>query len=232
MRRRYDGGRNEVLDRAAHAIAQHGYHGMSMRDLARATGRGLASFYTLFGSKEDILYHLQKHALTTLTSAAERAVAGESDPKERLFLFILNHVRYFAERPDVMRVLVQEAASLSPWRRAEIRAEKERYYAIAEKVLRALLSDVASGPSSPLSSVEIERMTYSFFGMLNWMYGWYDPARHGPPEDLALTIHRMTLSGIAGTSPETAARAAGAVRKLDRMDRPPLIMCAAERVRR
>ena len=37
-------GKTEILAAAARAFAEHGYHGMSMRDLAKATGRGLASF--------------------------------------------------------------------------------------------------------------------------------------------------------------------------------------------
>jgi AcrR family transcriptional regulator len=231
MSRRHAAGRTEVLDRAAHAIAQRGYHGMSMRDLARATGRGLASFYTLFGSKEDILYHLQKHALATLTASAERAVAGDSDPRERLFLFVLNHVRYFAERPDVMRVLVQEAASLAPGRRAEIRAQKEQYFAIAEGVLRFLVRDAACGSGSYPTAVEIERMTYSFFGMLNWIYGWYDPERHGSPDELAITIHRMTLCGVDGMFAQSGVPTATSVRKLDEVDRPPLIISFGGRSR-
>jgi AcrR family transcriptional regulator len=218
-----------VLDRAAQAIAQHGYHGMSMRDLARATGRGLASFYTLFGSKEDILYHLQKHALATLTASAERAVAGENDPRARLFLFVLNHVRYFAVRPDVMRVLVQEAASLVPCRRAEVRALKEQYYAIADGILRSLLRSVPHRANSRPSAVEVERITYCFFGMLNWMYGWYEPARHGSAEDLATTIHHLILSGIEGIFAQPDGRTANAVRKLDEVDRPPLITLLGER---
>ena len=54
---------HRVLDAAPRARSrEHGYHGMSMRDLARATGRALASFYTYFGSKEDILFELQQRA--------------------------------------------------------------------------------------------------------------------------------------------------------------------------
>ena len=36
---RHSDGKLEILTAAARAFAEHGYHGMSMRDLARATGR-------------------------------------------------------------------------------------------------------------------------------------------------------------------------------------------------
>jgi AcrR family transcriptional regulator len=41
----------EILTAAAHLLAARGYHGMSMRDLARATGMSLANLYNYFHSK-------------------------------------------------------------------------------------------------------------------------------------------------------------------------------------
>ena len=40
---RHEAQRLEILGAAAAAIAEHGFHGMTMRGLARATGRGLAT---------------------------------------------------------------------------------------------------------------------------------------------------------------------------------------------
>jgi hypothetical protein len=48
---------------------------------------------------------------------------------------------------------------------------------------------------------ELERATYALFGMLNWVYGWYEPRRHGPPEVLADTFHRITLCGAVAICP-------------------------------
>ena len=59
------------LAAAAHEMARSGFHGMSMRDLARATGRG-SSFYTHFRSKEDILFALHVEAFDALIVGAER----------------------------------------------------------------------------------------------------------------------------------------------------------------
>ena len=46
--------RELILDRAEELFAEHGFHGMSMRELAKATGRSPASFYNYFSSKEEI----------------------------------------------------------------------------------------------------------------------------------------------------------------------------------
>jgi AcrR family transcriptional regulator len=188
-----DEGRTEVVGRAAHAIAEHGYHGMSMRDLARATGRSLASFYHLFGSKEEILFELQQRAFAHLLRSARTAAAAPGTPEDRLRAFIANHVRYFVEQPDVMRVLVQEASALPTERRSVIRALKERYFALGKR----LLADAsATPPAVAMPEDELVRSTYCMFGMLNWIYGWHDAARHGTADDVAATILSMTLSGV------------------------------------
>lgn len=184
-------GRTEVLDRAAHAIARYGYHGMSMRDLAKTTGRGLASFYTLFRSKEDILFELQSRAFAELIHDAETSVTAMKAPVARLEAFVGAHVRFTVDQPDVMRVLVQEAAALPPARRAQVRALKERYFAIGEHIVRAVAGRSVMEP-------EVVRMTYSLFGMLNWIYGWYEPSQHGSAEQVARTISRLMQHGMVG----------------------------------
>lgn len=202
-RARSDRKRAAILAAAAHAIARDGYHGMSMRDLSRATGSGLASFYVHFASKEDILFALQSEAFDGLIATARTAVDAASDPAARLHAFILNHVRFFTREPDLMRALVQEAGALPPEKRALVRDRKEQYFAIARDILETI------GRKAPR---ELERETYALFGMLNWMCGWYDPARHGSPEDVARTFHRVALCGMAdGAGAGAAAAAAGGV---------------------
>jgi len=215
--------RADVLQGAATPIARHGYHGMSMRELAKATGKSLASFYHLFQSKEEILFEIQAQAFERLISTTERALAQVPEPIGRLQIFVLDHVRYFAEQPDVMRVLVHEAAALPKARRAVIRALKQRYFEIARDIIQAV---VAQGDASP-DAVELERITYSVFGMLNWIYGWYEPARHGPPEQLARTIQHLALHGIGARGP-TDASWDGVVTALDGIHRLPLLHNGAD----
>jgi len=197
---RRDRSRAAILAAAARAIAREGYHGMSMRDLARATGRGLASAYAHFASKEEILYALQSEAFDALIESAEAATAAEQDPVRKLHAFILSHLRFFTAHPDLMRVLVQEAGALPARKRAAIRQRKERYFQIARHILEVVVEfgcgvPGARRPDDGASDEELERATYALFGMLNWVYGWYEPRRHGPPEALARTFHRIVLRG-------------------------------------
>ena len=182
--------RLEILDAAAKAIARRGFHGMSMRELAAETGQAVAGFYNYFSSKDAVLFHIQESAFETMIAAARDVLSGVDAPRDRLFVFIYQHVRYVAEHPEVMRVLVHEAATLPPRERAKVRALKERYTALGREIVEALVRGT--------SEHELERMTYGVFGMLNWVYGWYEPARHGLPGEVARSLHRLALSGLTG----------------------------------
>lgn len=213
--------RSRILQAAAGSIASLGFHGMSMRDLARAAGTSLANLYNYFGSKEDILFALQSEAFATLTASAEAQLAAVSDPPSRLYVFISHHVRYVAEHPDVMHVLVHEAASLPQQQRRVIRRWKERYFGLGRDIV-AKLAGIA-----PLAPAELERVTYSVFGMLNWIYGWYQPDLHGGPQELARSIHRVAMCGLSARCPfeELQARLD---ERLDALVVPPLLRIVRE----
>jgi AcrR family transcriptional regulator len=203
---RHEAQRLEILNAAAAAIAEHGFHGMTMRGLARATGRGLSTFYDYFSSKEDLLFSLQTDAFETMAHSANAALEDVDDPVDRLYVFILNHLRYSAENRSEMRVLVHEASALPAGRRKTVRLLKECYFNICRDIVASILvsgfnaSD--AGGADTLDPAEVERVTYSVFGMLNWSYGWYDPQQHGTPHDVARTIHSLAVSGLAAHCPE------------------------------
>jgi AcrR family transcriptional regulator len=189
--------RTEILQAAARVIAKRGFHGMSMRKLARATRKGLATYYNYFASKEEVLFELQHRAFTTLIKSAGEALASVDEPSERLYGFISSHIRYFMAHPDIMQILVHEAATLPPKWRKEIRVLKEQYFRIGREVVRQVLKHYGIGETG---EPETERATYSIFGMLNWVYGWYEPCRHGTSEDVSRSIHRVALFGLKGDS--------------------------------
>jgi len=209
-RLRQEAQRAVILEAAAAAISENGYHGMTMRGLARATGRGLASFYNYFSSKEDVLFSLQTDAFETLTNAVIVALEGIDDPVERLYTFFLNHVRYFVEHRSVMRVLVHEAAALPAGRRKKVRLLKQGYFQIGRDIVASVLAAGCKAPgadgAASLVPAEVERIAYSVFGMLNWSYGWYDPEHHGTPEDVARTIHTVAVCGLVARCPQRLAQ--------------------------
>ncbi|MCX7168786.1 MAG: TetR/AcrR family transcriptional regulator [Proteobacteria bacterium] len=232
-RLRREAQRGEILEAAAAAIAEHGFHGMSMRGLARATGKGLASFYNYFASKEDLLFSLQTEAFETMTNSVKASLEEVEEPVERLYIFMLNYLCYAAEHKSVIRVLVHEASALPAGRRKTVRLLKEGYFNICRDIVADILTAGCHTPgaegATSLDPAEVERVTYSVFGMLNWSYGWYDPKQHGTPQDVARTIHALAVCGLVARCPHRMAQG-NLERYLGAIAPPPLVGKPARKV--
>jgi len=189
--RPYDERLDHFLSRAAQVFADQGYHSTTMRDLAAASGMSLAGMYYYTKGKEDLLALIQERCFTRVLAGAERVLAalGDADPLERLQAFIRHHVTFFAAHMAEMKVLSHEATSLTGDRQRKVNAIKRRYVDLLER----LLKDVA--PEEP--TVDRSAAAYVLFGMMNWIYNWYDPAGEIDPERLAGLIARIFLGGFA-----------------------------------
>ncbi len=187
--------RAEILEAAAHQMARLGYHGMSLREIARTTGRALSTFYCHFPSKEALLQALQVESFTELIEGAREAVRTGYDPEARLRAFVLNHVRYLVQHRDRMRVLVHEARALPAEARQEVSTLKRRYFEEARGLVEAVFD-------APAEREVVDGATYALFGMLNWPFGWYEEARHGSAETLARIIAGVALGGLRGARTE------------------------------
>jgi AcrR family transcriptional regulator len=189
--RSYDERREHFFAAAAQVFAAQGYHSTTMRALARATGMSLAGMYYYVRGKEELLCRIQERCFARVLEGATRTLAarGTEDPLERLHAFIRHHVTFFAAHMAEMKVLSHEANSLTGERLRKVSAIKRRYVDLLERLLKDVAPDEAA--------VERSAATYVLFGMMNWIYNWYDPAGEIDPERLAALIARIFLGGFA-----------------------------------
>src|ERR1700730_13654130 len=81
---RQDNRRAQLLDAAARLFRERGYHATSMRDIAKAVGMLSGSIYYHFDSKEEMLLAVYEEGERRVAEAVDAAVAGETDPGQRL----------------------------------------------------------------------------------------------------------------------------------------------------
>ncbi len=187
---RYDKRMSEILAHATEVFRDRGYEGASMRDLSRATGMSLAGLYYYFESKERLLFLIQKHTFTTIVARLKKRLENVSDPEERIRGFILNHLEYFLANRAAMKVLSHEAEVLRNGFAAELAATKREYYRICVGLLDDLKRERPLEFSTRLAVL-------SLFGMMNWIYTWYNPRVDGDAESIAREMSDIFLRGVA-----------------------------------
>jgi len=197
---RFDRRLGEILGHAADVFCEKGYEGASMRDLSRSTGMSLAGLYYYFQSKERLLYLIQKHTFTTIVGSLKARLEGVSGPEQRLRIFILNHLEYFLANQQGMKVLSHEDEALKNGFSSEIAGLKREYY----RILTGLMDDLKRQRKLDFNS---RAAAMSLFGMINWIYTWYNPRVDGSAEDLARSMGDIFMNGISHiTKPRRKAR--------------------------
>jgi AcrR family transcriptional regulator len=181
-----------LLAAAAKVFADRGYHRTSMRDLARASGVSLAGVYYYVQSKDELLFLIQHRNFEAVLAGARDTLAGVTDPVERLARFVDNHLDYFVSHMAEMKVLSHEAGALSGDFLQRVNDMKHDYTRMLMDILADL--ETAHGPAHLNRRVA----AYSLFGMMNWIYNWYDPMGDVGVELLSQNICRLFLGGYVG----------------------------------
>jgi TetR/AcrR family transcriptional regulator, cholesterol catabolism regulator len=188
---RFDRRLTKILTCATDVFYDKGYEGASMRDLSRTSGMSLAGLYYYFNSKERLLYQIQKHTFTTIVEQLRERLEHEDDSEQRVRLFILNHLEYSLAHPKAMKVLSHEDDVLKDGAGAEIAAIKREYYRICLNLLEHFKRAKRLEFNSRVAVL-------SLFGMMNWIYTWYNPRVDADAHELARQMGDIFMKGIGG----------------------------------
>ena len=189
---KYDQKLVHVLKTSAAIFAEKGYHSTSIRDIARATEMSLSGLYYYFKSKDELLFLIQDYCFSTVIEDCHKLLDGVDDPVHRLKLLIENHLHYFVHNMNEMKVLSHEANSISGDLFKKVNSKKRQYV----DLVMALLEEIAR--EHRVRGVDLRVATFSLFGMMNWIYNWYNPRKDVNVAGLAQNITRIFLSGLLG----------------------------------
>ena len=188
---RYDQKLEFILRSAARIFAEKSYHSTSMRDISRATNVSLAGLYHYCKSKEELLFLIQDNCFGRVLERLEQRLQGVEDPIAKLGIFIENHLSFFAANMAEMKVLSHEAESLRGDLYTHVSTRKDTYTKLARSILREVQE---TGNSK--EPIDLTVATYALFGMMNWIYNWYDPQGKLKVSDLADNVMKLFLNGF------------------------------------
>ncbi|HEY6122580.1 MAG TPA: TetR/AcrR family transcriptional regulator [Pyrinomonadaceae bacterium] len=201
-----------ILRTASKIFAEKGYHSTTMRDISRATHVSLAGLYHYCASKDELLFLIQDNCFGRVLDRLEERLRNTNDPAARLQIFIENHLSFFAANMAEMKVLSHEGESLDGEKYDHVANKKKDY----TRRVRQILADLQRQANSE-QKIDLTVATYALFGMLNWIYNWYDPKGNLKVHDLAQNVTRLFLGGfVAGNVPTNLDLPAGS-RKRENM---------------
>jgi TetR/AcrR family transcriptional regulator, cholesterol catabolism regulator len=128
------GRRDAIIDVAAEQFARQGFHGVSMRDIAKANGSSVAALYNHFASKDDLLLAVGERFFSVFVQHLETTAAGSGDGLSRFlsmvritfsdgctyrneYLTISRDNRHVATAPELAPLVSARDSCVAVWNR-------------------------------------------------------------------------------------------------------------------
>lgn len=189
VRRKRARRREEILHAALETVRDQGYHATTLDDIAERLGIRKTALYHYFPDKDSILYACHKESLAELDRMIETSGSCCSTSRERLAYLIREHVRVMTEKLEGSP-LAFEVSALSPDRRAEIIAGRDRYEAALRDVVAEGVEEGAFRRVDPKIAV------FAILGAINWIARWYDPEGGADPPVLGDEFADLLIGGL------------------------------------
>ena len=100
--------RTAILNAATHVFARRGFFNAQVADVAREAGVAAGTVYLYFRSKDDLLTSIFEKSMTRALEETDRALAGVTDPVERLRRLARVHLGGLGSRRDLAIVFQVE----------------------------------------------------------------------------------------------------------------------------
>lgn len=130
----------KLLEASARLFADQGYEGVSMRQIARATGITQAAIYHHFPNKADLYLAAIQSVYAGRTEALVSELSREPDPEKQLSLLIPNLIRVFDEQPEFRRIYFRE---LLAGNRARLQMLSEQVFPEISAFVDELMKELA-----------------------------------------------------------------------------------------
>jgi AcrR family transcriptional regulator len=193
--------RDEILDAATDLFAASGYSDAVTQDVADAIGVGKGTIYRHFPSKRDLFLAAVDRVLRRLRSQIDESIEPVADPLERVRVATLSFLRFFADHPKYVELLILERALFRDRTTPTYVVHRDRNEIRWREVYRGLIAE------GRIRDMPVDRITTV---MTDLAYGTiftnYFSGRARSPEDQARDILDMVFRGILGESERARVR--------------------------
>lgn len=184
---------NYIAKVAAHLFNEKGYLETSMDDVSRETQLSKGAIYYYFSSKHEILYWISTNYMDLLLNDLEEDLEKIKDPFAKIQRIVTRHIEIYTQHPYEAKTTLHEAHLLPSTLFKRYVQKEKKYYRIVAEVLSEVLGN-------SLRKAQLRVITFTLFGMCNWIYHWYRPKRGISPQELAAIIAEIFCQGIKGYS--------------------------------
>ncbi len=182
-----------LLDAAAAVLAERGFAGTRLADIAERAQIQAPAIYYYYPSREHLIEAVIRSGAASMRSYLERVLdelPATATPTDRIAAAVEAHLRHELELSDYARAVVRNANQIPEQFSRGAITEIGRYY----EIWRGLIEDLrVTGQLRADVDPSVGRMIV--LGALNWTVEWWD-ARRGPIDHVIAVAQSMVLHAL------------------------------------
>jgi AcrR family transcriptional regulator len=183
--------RTDIITIAGDLFSERGYHGTSMRDLAKMLDLQGASLYSHVKSKEEMLWAIVSRAAQEFRAQAEE-VPRDVSPEQQMRLLVHGHLSVIARELPYATVFFHEWKFLEPSLKDKVKELRDAYESHFRRVIE-------EGVEQGVFQVEDTRVATLFvLSALNWTYQWFHPDGELTMQQLADSYCALIMRALKG----------------------------------
>ena len=178
---------DRLLQAAAHAFADKGFHATTTRDIASGAGLSPAGVYVHFGSKEELLFNLSRSGHESALRLLRAAIAEGRTPADQLANVMARFSEWHVEQYQVARVVQYEHHHLTPEHHAEVLALRKEMDSLVRDVLERGVTDGAFTVDDSADTA------LALLSIVVDVARWYSPTIRRTPAEIGSTNAALAL---------------------------------------
>ncbi len=183
--------KEQILQDIAELFYLNGYEKTSIRDISKSLNISKPGLYYHFTNKQEMLFDMIYDFMEKTNLQLFSELEEQKSSEDKLFCIIKNHISFFIKYPARMRVLIYEAHSLEDQYYQKFKNKQLEYIGVIKEVLQEIMKKYSSERN-------INVVTFTLLGMLNWIIQWYEPRGIVSPDALAEEMYSFFINGLKG----------------------------------
>ena len=199
----YSRRQEEILEKAVHLFAAHGYADTDTQFLADRLQMGKGTLYRYFPSKEELFLAAVDFGVRKLHEHVRAYVAQAADPMDAIRQGVRGYLAFFVENPEVVELMIQERAIFRDQRKSTYFQRRDVFAKQWQELYRQLIADglLRDMPPERISNIVSELL---YGAMFTKFFSWRVPDFESQAEE----IMDVVLQGILSDSQRQCQHAA------------------------
>lgn len=172
--------KEEILRSAATVLAEKGYHGTTMEEVAANLLMTKGSMYYYFKNKDDLLYQCHQMIMALSLERIEEVANSELNPIEKLENAVKSHVLLATSEKSMFMMMDKPDQHFTGEHLKDALGQRREYAHFFDKILKEGIEKNVFD-----KNIDIRMVRFIILGALNWILQWYSEDGPNTSEEIA-----------------------------------------------